>query len=261
MTEGRIPDGSPYSDDEAREIKQLQHARLESIGSTSGAIGHKLNNLLAGLLGYVTLLRRASETGKDPDAIGRYLDALDVTGGRVSELTKHLMTIAHRDKVQSASHVGTWAIVAEVAAASEREVTVGEGISDDSDGVVGDAEMLRHIVEQLIDGVAEVLPDVSAISASGARGAVDDTVAVDLGMEPGSCVILAFEHEHGPVETITRERLFDPYYTIESKGRGAEFHLTEAWGEVCLHSGAIAVVPDGDSRTRVLLYLPVDRSA
>jgi signal transduction histidine kinase len=241
------------------ELRRLQTARMESIASTSGAIGHKLNNVLAGLLGYVTLLRKAVEGDSKPEMISKYLGALDITGARVTELTQRLMVIAQKDTAPVAQIVDVLEIAGRVLGNPPDNLTITRSESSGTTTVYGEDESVGKIVEQLAVGVAEVLPGDREVTVTIEEMALGAGVGGALGIDSGRYVAISFVHDHDPVTLSTLERLFDPYFTIEGKGSGAEMFLTEAWGYTRLHQGAIQITSETEQRTRISVYLPVGK--
>lgn len=242
----------------ARQDRRALMARLESIGASCGAVGHKLNNLLAGLIGYLTLLRRA--VGGESQSVQRYLDYLDETGGSIRDLTNQLIVIAQKNVSYAMQPVDSLLLTKR---AVERACEARPGLRVVLDepteltSIEADRAALEEAIAHLVRGVTVVLPATVAVSVSLARQEVDSDMAGLLGLPPGAYVVVRISHTHGPVEAVVRERLFDPYFTHDGKGKGAELDLCKAWGIVALHRGTISVRAVGLEATHVEVVLPV----
>jgi len=242
---------------EARDLaRRLQLARCESISAASGAIGHKLNNLLAGLLGYLALLRKAVTDRSPAETVTRYLEALEETGRRVHELTGLLMFVAQRS-ISFASRPGdVAAVMTGVLGRIPPTIPVAYETPEPLPEAKIDPQLLGEALEQAITGVAGVLPGAKAVSVSLAEEEVSSGLATSLGVAPGPYIVVRIGHKHDPVPPVARERLFDPYFTAQGKGKGAELYLARAWGIMTLHRGTILVTSSGPTDTRLDLFLP-----
>jgi len=241
-----------------REARRVLLARLESIGASCGAIGHKLNNLLAGLLGYVTLLRRS--VGSESESAQRYLESLDETGRRIQDLTRQLLVIAHKGISYSMQPTDPMLLVRHVVERA-RQVRPELPVLLEDAGVLpkieADAAALQEAFEHLIFGTAAVLPATREITLSLRVEAVGPDTAALLNVPQDDYVVAEITHSHAPTREIVRERLFDPYFTYDGKGKGAELDLGKAWGIIALHKGTLTVTPKGAEATHIDVFLPL----
>jgi signal transduction histidine kinase len=123
--------------------------------------------------------------------------------------------------------------------------------------VEADANALREALQDLILGAAAVLPGTQQIAVTLTAETVDAHGASLLGIQPGDHIRVRIRHSHAATRPIVRERLFDPYYTHDGKGKGAELSLGRAWGIVAVHKGTIAVTPQSPEATVTDIFLPV----
>jgi len=243
---------------EERLAWRLQTARCESVASTSGAIGHKLNNLLAGLLGYLSLMRRSAAGGSEPG--NRYLDALDETGRRINELTRHLMVAAQKNISYSMQPIDPSVVVAEAVEKvkqAKREVPIALEPPAELPSIEADKAGLEEALEHLIVGVMLVLPGMIRVSVAARVEEIEAERAELFRLVPGRYLLVRVLFDHAPVREIVRERLFDPYFTVDGKGKGAELTLSRARGIIVLHKGTVIVTSRGTHRTQLEVLLPV----
>ncbi len=236
------------------EIDRIQSARMDAVSSLSGAVGHSLNNLLSGFVGYLTLLRSALPSEDARESVPRYLDALDTTVDRFRELTRTLMTVAGRTDAISRSVVDVGALVASLVANRDN---ISFEIPSDAKNVIGDSDLLTKVITRCIDGSAKVLPAVSRVSIAvepTANNAAFDGCDTLESKQPFVWVSCDFEHES--TDNIAFERFFEPYYTARDVGHGAEFLLSEAWVLTRALNGHIDVRAKSSSHTIVTVRLP-----
>ncbi len=69
--------------------------KMDSIGNLAGGIAHDFNNILAGLLGYASLLKTKYEgKGQDVEVFSEMIELME----KGKELTKKLLTIGRKEK-------------------------------------------------------------------------------------------------------------------------------------------------------------------
>jgi signal transduction histidine kinase len=69
--------------------------------------------------------------------------------------------------------------------------------------------------------------------------------------------VIRADYVHEPIESVSRERMFDPYFTAQDAGKGAELHLAAAFGVAVVHQGTVLVTGDSHSDTQISIYLPL----
>jgi nitrogen-specific signal transduction histidine kinase len=241
----------------AHDTRSSLLARCDAIEATSGAVAHKINNLLAGLVGYVSLLLQTS-VGSDPQAAG-YVKALDITGKRLQELTAQLMLI---DGKKTATMLRMSSMVEMLARVEmrARAALVDAKLSWEVDANLPDI----HIdVESLEDGLEELLVEApqllesSTVTITATVCDADERLAAYLGIQMGQQILIRSELDHNPLDPMARYRLFEPYFAPSGTGRGAELRLAAAWGAARLHSGTVNLVPGGPKHTTFDIWLPV----
>lgn len=242
---------------ETGHVDGIQNVRMDAVSSLSGAVGHSLNNLLSGFVGYLMLLRSALPSGDIPESVPRYLDALDTTVARFRDLTRTLMTVAGRTEADPPSAVDVGAAITSVLAERDDGITVSCEIPSTGATVIADSDMLAKIFARCIDGGMAVLPKVTAISLTVEPYAnsltVEDCENRDVG-GPHTNIQCVFEHQ--PTTNIAFERFFEPYYTARDVGHGAEFMLSEAWVLTHALNGHITACAESPNCTRISLCLP-----
>ena len=77
------------------EEEYLLKQKMESIGMLAGGIGHDFNNMLTGILGYASLIKRVVT---DNPTLSRYAEAIELATQRASKLTQHLLNFSRRQK-------------------------------------------------------------------------------------------------------------------------------------------------------------------
>jgi nitrogen-specific signal transduction histidine kinase len=232
-------------------------ARCGAIESTSGAVAHKINNLLAGLVGYVSLLLQ-TPVASDPQA-GGYVKALDITGKRLQELTAQLMLIDGKKSatmLRMSSLTDMLGRVEMRARAALVDATLSWDIAADLPEIHMDVESLEDGLEEMLVEAPQLL-ESTVVAVSATICEADASVSAYLGIQSGQHVLINLELDHPPLDPMVRNRLFEPYYAPSGTGKGAELRLASAWGATRLHNGTVNLIPGGPAHTTLDIWLPV----
>ena len=234
--------------------------RCEAMASTSGAIGHKLNNLLAGLVGYLSLLMQVI-----PDQstqVSTYLKALETTSKRIQDLTSQLMIIDRKMSTASARQMDVSELIDETLAKSAEKLPSAEVTYTPAGEIIpmlGERQILGEALEEVLIEIAQMLT-ATRVAVTAGTEEIPQERAEALSVRAGTALVIRSEVTHPPFGRVARERIFEPYYTPTGKGKGAELRLAKAWGSIGLHRGTITVSAKGATETAIEVILPAHLS-
>jgi PAS domain S-box-containing protein len=263
----RAPDGTELGavclmyDITARKHQEeaLRHTqKLESIGVLASGIAHDFNNLLTGVIGNITLARRALA----PDSLRAQpmLDDALRASERAADLTKQLLAYAGGGRyVMRPVDMST--LVKETAdllrLSVPRQVTLAVDAPGDCPPVRGDATQLQQVVMNLVINAAESMEGRTGVVAIRTDDQELDTDALRRFRPPdrpaGRYVRITVRDQGVGMDPGSRDRIFDPFFTTKFLGRG--LGLSAVQGIVQGHHGAIAVdsVPGRGTTMEVVL--------
>jgi len=242
----------------ALEARMREAQRLESLGVLAGGIAHDFNNLLLGMRGNLDLVC----ADLDPDSRLRpLLEDVQQAGARASELIGELLAYAGRAKFVLLT-LDLSELVAEMAqllrASVARTATLRFEPGAETPWIHADATQVRQVVMNLIMNAAEAVEgprgtvlvrtgvfEAEAVYLAACRFAAD--------VVPGRFSFIEVSDDGRGIAADSLERIFDPFYTTKSHGRG--LGLASVLGIVRGHGGAIRVesVPGRGTTFRVLL--------
>jgi nitrogen-specific signal transduction histidine kinase/CheY-like chemotaxis protein len=205
-----------------------ENQMLSAIGTLAGGVAHEFNNLMAGIQGAVEML--SLHAAENPQA-RTYLDVIQRMGNRAVELTHQLLAYSRQGKytpavlsLRSVVNETVSVLRASLPATVELAVSVEEGLPP----VYADAAQMRQVVTGLCLNAAEAMP-------GGGR------IAVRAGKEPGgSRVVLQVSDTGVGMSGETLSRIFEPFYSTKSVGRG--MGLAAIRGIAENHGGEVGVV-------------------
>ena len=229
---------------EEEQVLHLQ--RLAAVGQLSAAYAHEMNNLLTGVLGYASLVRRMVD---DRPALARDVDRIQSQARRVADLALHLLDLSRSD-LGCMDVVDLKSLVDRVLALREyqfkrRNITIVRSYSEDLPRV----ELMPELIEQVLLNL--VNNSVQAVSES---GTLEIRLALD--GEADQVRLSVMDSGHGiPAEAMPR--VFEPFFTTKARGQGTGLGLYVSRHIVERHGGTITARSEVGIGTTVSFTLPV----
>jgi PAS domain S-box-containing protein len=239
------------------EMVDLQ--KLESLGVMAGGIAHDFNNLLTVILGNASL---AAMRLPDRSPARSAIDDLIANAQRAADLTRHLLSYAGRAQLTT-EPLELSGLVRKLqgllTAAVPKGVKVDVSVDPLVPAVDGDSTQLQQVVMNLVTNAGEALESRSGTVSirTGFRRLTGEAAAA-LHLAEGGYVVLSVEDDGPGMDEETRRRMFDPFFTTRSQGRG--LGLAAVHGIVKGHGGAVEVRSAAGAGTTVSVLLPASAS-
>jgi len=247
------------------EAHMLETQKLESLGVLAGHIAHDFNNLLAVILGSERLAHSEVPPGS---RLAEQLDQIRSAAKHAKALTGQMLTYSGRASV-SLMPLDLSTLIEEMAELLEASVSekCQLEISPANGRVVveGDPTQLRQVVMNLVTNASEALCNRPGrvVVRTGLVSADADDLADALGgreLEGGDYVYLEVSDTGEGMEEETRKRIFEPYFSTKSTGRG--LGLASVLGIVRGHRGALKLETQRARGTTFrVLFSPASRAA
>jgi PAS domain S-box-containing protein len=236
-----------------------QTQKLESLGLLAGGIAHDFNNLLSAIRGNVDLARMRLEATESPDT--QFNNLLTIVE-RASGLTRQLLSYAGKGTVV-ARPMDFNAMIQENAAllsvSLPKLVQLDCRLAGNLPSVMGDAAQLQQVVMNLVINAGDAIGD--------RPGDICMTTSVcELDLEgvhrylrgqpvkSGPQVVLEVSDSGCGMTPEVAARIFDPFYTTKSHGRG--LGLSTMLGILRSHHAGIQVESVHGAGTTFRVFLP-----
>lgn len=242
------------SQDRIRQIEKMQ-----AIGQLAGGIAHDFNNQLAGVVGYVDLLR---ESFIENPQIVNYTDKILQTTGRAADLTAQLLAFARKGKYL-ATAVDMHRIIGEVVGILQRtvdkKITLSSRLEAERPVVSGDPTQLQNILMNLALNARDAMPDGGRMVFETVNEQLDSGFCDNIAFEihPGEYLKVAVSDNGSGMSDETRKKIFEPFFTTKQQGKGTGMGLASVYGAVKNHNGAITVQSAPGEGSVMTVYLPV----
>ena len=243
----------------ALQAQMQQMQKLESLGLLAGGVAHDFNNLLTAVLGNAELALKdlpGSAPAREP------LGEIRTIACRAADLCRQFLTYSGQGGLASES-IAPQQIVEEISrilkVAVAEKVRLVFQFADDVPLIVGDPTQIRQVVMNLITNASEAIGSqegVITLSLSKRRierSALRDFVA-DTDVAEGTFVELAVTDTGCGMDEATRSRVFEPFFSSKSTGRG--LGMAAVLGIVRGHKGAIRIASEVGKGTTVTVLLP-----
>ncbi|HWI17501.1 MAG TPA: PAS domain-containing protein [Vicinamibacterales bacterium] len=231
--------------------------RMESVGRLAGGVAHDFNNLLVVINNCAELI--VEGVAADTALLERAL-MIRRAGGRAAQLTQQLLAFSRQQALKPAI-LNLHNTVKEMAPMLRR--LIGEDIVMT---VTGDAELssvsadpgqIDQVIMNLVVNARDAMPDGGQLDISLHNSRLDESHGNErLQVQPGPYVELRVADNGTGMSELTRERIFEPFYTTKEMGRGTGLGLPTVYGVVKQSGGYIFVDSVAGAGTTFHVYLP-----
>ena len=240
-----------------RQVQQGQ--RLESLGVLAGGIAHDFNNILLGVLGNADL---ALADLSPASAARENLLAISRAAHRAAGLCRQMLAYSGRGQLVS-ELIDINALIEDMVellkSTVSKKVVLNLNLRKDLPPVQGDASQLSQVIMNLVinaseaigegTGVLTISTGVMECSAEYLRTAYGDQT-----IPPGLYLTLEVSDTGRGMDKETQSRLFEPFFTSKSTGRG--LGLSAVLGIVRGHKGALRLYSEEGKGTTFRLLFP-----
>ncbi len=251
------------------ELHSTQHQlviseKLASLGKLAGGISHDFNNILCGILGYITLLKRQLD---DKNTAADTLVTLEKASIRASHLVQKLQSFAGQKEYQQAP-VNINDIVIDIhqtiRSSFAKDYTVTLRLDENLALVNGDSAGLKEVIYNIWENAIEAL-------AKDGLGLIEITTEnrSDLKNQDNNPSIPAKQYvkisikDNGKgIKEDNLQKIFDPYFSTRDRcaERGMGLGMAIAFSIVKEHNGYIHIDSEEGIGTRVDIYLPASEA-
>lgn len=243
--------------------EQLHHAqRLDALGQLAGGVAHDFNNMLAIILGQVTLISKSCS--ERDSVVNSGLGQISQVCERAKDLVRQLLTFGRKDR-PSVDVINAVDLVERVAATLDR--ILGDNImlslesSDKELLVVINEAQLEQIVVNLAVNARDAMPDGGELCIRTSLQQLNQSDSVSSQTpEKGDYFCLTVSDSGSGMSDEVKARVFEPFFTTKPLGKGTGLGLSTVYGIVRERAGYISIDSSLGYGTTVKVYLPISYS-
>jgi two-component system, cell cycle sensor histidine kinase and response regulator CckA len=238
--------------------EQATHSqKMDAVGRLAGGVAGDFNNVLTVITGYAELLRAEVAPGT---ALRRFVDEIIYSGERAAALTRHLLAFSRGSAAQPrVLDLGT--VIANMEPMLHR--LLGQNIelillaSPGLGRIKADPSQIEQVVVNLAANARDAMPEGGKVVVETANVDLEDGAASrNLGLKPGTYVMLAVSDTGIGMDPETRSRLFEPFFTTKPPGKGSGLGLATVYGAIKQSDGQVTVYSQPGCGTIFEIYLP-----
>jgi PAS domain S-box-containing protein len=239
------------------EERLRQSQKLEAIGTLAGGIAHDFNNILAGIMGYGELVRRAlpvgSQTRED-------LDMMITAATRGRDLVRRILTFT-RQREPAREPIGLVRPVEEalqlLRASLPTTIAFEQRVHPLTPKVAVDEAQVHQILMNLATNAAHAMPGGGRLRVSLEPVHLDEAYCGEHPeLQPGLHAKLCISDTGTGMSEDVLTRAFEPFFTTKPQGHGTGLGLSLVQGIVRGAGGAVVVRSRLGEGTTFELYLP-----
>ena len=238
-------------DERVEEEESTYRGRMESIGKLAGGVAHDFNNVLTGILGYASLMKKmAPQEGP----LGRYAEVIEASAKRAASLTEHLLNFSRRQRTKTVDVVDLNSLLGDVlflVRESFRTINVEKEFDESLPPIRGDAGELQHVFLNLCVNAKDAMPEGGTLTIKTSREAAGDN---------GGFAVVKIHDTGSGIDEDCRRQVFEPYFTTKTENKKLGMGLYLVQKTVKRHGGFIELESGPETGTTFTLYFPFTES-
>ncbi len=232
-----------------------QSQRMEAVGQLAAGIAHDFNNLLLIIRGYSSLILDRS----DDEKIRQQAGQIDRAADRAADLTRQLLAYS-RQQILQPETCDLNVIVQETLRLLERligeDIAVMSTCAPSLPTVVVDRGQVSQVILNLAINARDAMPDGGTLTVRTVPVELDEhSVREHPDVAPGRYVLLEITDTGVGMDSETRQRVFDPYFTTKEGGTG--LGLATVYGIVRQSGGHVWLYSEPGIGTTFKIYFPL----
>lgn len=254
-----------------RKEQQLRQAqKMESVGTLAGGLAHDFNNVLAAVLGNLSLLqhRLGTDQSLSTQEILDYLDRMETAGQRAVDMVRQLLSLSrHRtiDLIPVDLNMSIKHVLKLGENTFDKSVQLSTKLANEPAWVLADVTEMEQVVLNLSINALHAMTTMRGEAVWGGQLTIAvEKISVDsyfLKRHPEAEASmywrLTVTDTGVGMETRTVAKIFDPFFTTKEQGKGTGLGLAMVYNIVKQQHGFIDVYSEPGHGSTFSVYLPV----
>ena len=240
-----------------QQLRQIH--KIEAISTLTGGIAHDYNNLLAIIMGNLSM---AQEEIEPHSLMGGLLHEIEQASLKARDLTHQFLTLSQgghprkeRGSIQS--------LLKEIPgqAQAHEGIEYAFSIQDDLRPVEYDSRQMHYAINNVFTNAVEAMPQGGTITIQAENKIIENQDKDSASpLKEGKYVKISIKDEGIGILEKHLNRIFDPYFSTKEKGvqKGMGLGLATAYAIVQKHGGHIMVNSTTGVGTTATIYLPAN---
>ncbi|MGD9210222.1 MAG: DUF3365 domain-containing protein [Desulfobacteraceae bacterium] len=259
--DGTISKMTIYTD--ISQIKQAeaqlrQAQKLEALGNLAGGIAHDFNNILSPIIGLSEML--IADLPADSYERENAVDILK-SAKRASDLVQQILSFSRQTEPKRVP-LRIQQILKEVFKLMRStipvNISIDQSIQTECGQVLANPIQVHQIAMNLITNAYHAVEENGGgIFVSLKETTIAETVPADLSLKPGRYAMMSVADTGCGIDPAILDKIFEPYFTTKTLGKGTGLGLAVVYGIVKDHGGNIRVKSRPGKGTSFDILLPI----
>ncbi|MBI9092989.1 MAG: cache domain-containing protein [Desulfobacterium sp.] len=263
IAEGRDITDLKRADQEknALERRLLQAHKMEAIGALAGGIAHDFNNILSGIFGFSQLAIRHLDA---PDRAAKDINQILQCAKRATELVQQILAISRKSAPQK-KPLKICLVLKEalklIRSSIPSTIRIEQRIRSEA-AVLADPTQIHQVIMNLCTNAYHAMMETGGTLGIKLEDITirENQIVPGLNLLPGNYIKLEVRDTGHGMDSTTREKIFDPYFTTKEKDKGTGLGLAVVCGIINKHNGHINVDSEQDKGTIFQIFLPISEN-
>ncbi len=222
--------------------------RLQATAQLTKGLSHNFNNILVGILGYAGLIRiKLSQIeGKEIPEVLNYVDTIEQSANRASELIKHLITFSDKVEYEKTDiHINDLVrhVIEIIRLSFPENIRIETCLHDNLPYINADRYKLEQAILNICINAKDAMPNGGELKIE----------TFDVG--EGNVALRITDTGCGMDEE-TKRRIFEPFFTTKGLASHLGLGLSITMSIIRQHEGFIRVDSEPGKGTEFIIYLP-----
>jgi PAS domain S-box-containing protein len=257
------------TESKATEQQLIQSQKMETLGTLSGGLAHDFNNVLAGITGSLSLLKRKLARGEfSPDVVETCLQTIEHSTERAKNIVSHLLSLSRKEELNfelvNLNH-SIKQIINIAKNSFDKSVTI-EFTSDEKAPLVrADITRLEQVILNICINAEHAMtimrgpdePRGGILEIHVERMAYNSgLLKLNPSMKEEDHHVISIRDTGVGIPEANRNKIFNPFFSTKEKG-GSGLGLSMVYNIIQRHDGFINVSSSPGEGTTFEIYLPV----
>jgi two-component system, cell cycle sensor histidine kinase and response regulator CckA len=227
----------------------IKAQKLESISILAGGIAHNFNNVLTGVIGYISYAKK--HLGDPPKAL-QILESAEKSSYRAAGLARQLLTFSQGGRTIRKTVAVETLVEESVSLFLSGSKVKGTVDCAAHQTIHADCQLISQAFNNIVLNALHAMPDGGTLSVR-----VDSTTLEESNMyslRSGDYTRIVFEDSGCGIGKADLNKVFDPYFSTKDTGTGLGLSTTHSI--ITKHGGHIDITSEIGHGTRVTVLLP-----
>lgn len=227
----------------------LKAQKLESLSILAAGIAHNFNNVLTGIIGYISYSRKHIQ---NPDKIAPILESAEKSSNRAVSLARQLLTFSKGGVPLKKQHSSTDLLQESMSLFLTGTNVVGNLYSTSTLMLNVDGQQINQAFNNIIINAIHAMPQGGILKIFVSEQTLSqDNIYL---LKPGEYVKISFGDSGCGIPLEYLNKVFDPYFSTRSTGSGLGLSTTHSI--ITKHGGYIGIESQIGDGTLVTILLP-----